>query len=408
MTARRLRGGIPRIGHAARGKPRETIGFGVLIIDRYVLLSALWPFAAVLSVLVALFAGYSLSAILADAVSGLLPMGVIAALAGLKLLIALEVIAPISLFIGVIVAFGRLQEEGELTIMTALGISPMRLARPIMALALALAVSVAALSILARPWAYATSHSITERASNMLNLNAMEAGTFYASHDGRQVIFLGARAGSHGAAEDVFISRRKDDGQVEVIYARGAQPVVRTAVGRRTAYLSNAHMYELDPRDPGHDRLVEAAGVSVNPDGAPPGAPRYSPVAASTQHLAASTLPADIAELQWRLSTGLSTFLLALLGMSLSWGRSSHNRYAKFGPAILAYSAYYLVCTVARTWVEHGRVGRFPGLWWAPAGLAVILLAIWIVRRYPVRLSIGRPQLRGPFQAIDLASGREP
>jgi lipopolysaccharide export system permease protein len=379
-----------------------------LIIDRYVLLSALRPFAAVLGVLVALFAGYSLSGILANAVSGLLPMGVIAALAGLKLLIAIEVLAPISLFIGVIVAFGRLQEDGESTIMMALGMSPLRLGRPIIVLALVLAVAVSALSLLARPWAYATSHSITQRASNMLNLNAMEAGTFYASHDGAQVILLGGRAGSKGAAQDVFVSRRKDDGQVEVIYARHAQPVVRTADGRRTVFLSNAHIYELDPRDPGNDRVVAAAGVSVNPDGAPPGAPGYSPVAASTRHLATSSLPADIAELQWRLSTGVSTFLLALLGMSLSWGRPSHNRYAKFGPAILAYSAYYLLCTVARTWVEHGMVGRFPGLWWAPAGLALILLAIWIARLYPVRLLFGRPKLRRPFQTIDLASGREP
>jgi lipopolysaccharide export system permease protein len=222
-----------------------------LIIDRYVLLSALRPFAAVLGVLVALFAGYSLSGILANAVSGLLPMGVIAALAGLKLLIAIEVLAPISLFIGVIVAFGRLQEDGESTIMMALGMSPLRLGRPIIVLALVLAVAVSALSLLARPWAYATSHSITQRASNMLNLNAMEAGTFYASHDGAQVILLGGRAGSKGAAQDVFVSRRKDDGQVEVIYARHAQPVVRTADGRRTVFLSNAHIYELDPRDRG-------------------------------------------------------------------------------------------------------------------------------------------------------------
>jgi lipopolysaccharide export system permease protein len=358
-------------------------------------------------VLVALFAGYSLSGILADAVAGLLPIGVIAALAGLKLLIALEVLTPISLFVAVVVAFGRLQEDGELTMMLALGMSPVRLARPVIVLALTLALSVSCLSLFARPWAYAESHAITQRASNMLNLNAMKAGTFYASRDGGQVIFLASRADPHGPAQGVFVARRKDDGKVEAIYAGSALPAVTGPGGQRRVYLSDAHIYDLDTQNPANDRMVEAAGVSVNPDGPPPGVPGYSPVAARTLRLAASRYPADIAELQWRLSTGLSTLLLALLGMSLSWGRPRQSRYTKFGPAILAYSSYYLLCTVARTWVEHGQVGPFPGLWWAPAGLALTLVAIWIMRLGPVRSSVARVRLRNPLRTVDLASGQE-
>jgi lipopolysaccharide export system permease protein len=389
-------------------KAKGTVGFGVLNIDRYLRRSVLRPFAAIVGVLVALFAGYSLSGILADAVSGLLSIGVIAALAGLKLLIALEVLTPISLFVAVVVAFGRLQEDGELTIMLALGMSPLRLARPVIMLALTLAVLVSCLSLFARPWAYAESHAITQRASNMLNLNAMEAGTFYASRDGGQVIFLASRPDPHGPAQGVFVARRKDNGQVEVIYARSALPEVTDAGGQRSVYLSDAHIYDLDTQNPTNDRVLEAGGVSINPDGPRPGVPGYSPVAARTLHLATSRSPADIAELQWRLSTGVSTLLLALLGMSLSWGRPRQSRYAKFGPAILAYSAYYLLCTVARTWVEHGRVGPFPGLWWAPATLALTLVAIWIMRLAPGRSWVGRAQWGDPLRTVDLASGQEP
>lgn len=376
-------------------------------IDRYLRRSVLRPFAAVLGVLVALFAGYSLSGILADAVSGLLPLSVIGALAGLKLLIALEVLAPISLFIAIVVAFGRLQEDGELTMMLALGISPMRLARPVIMLALTVSVLVSGLSLFARPWAYAQSHVITQRASNMLNLNAMKAGTFYASHDGAQVIFLANRADPHGPAQDVFVARRKDDGTVEVIYARSALPAITETGGQRRVFLANAHIYDLDTKNPAHDQVVAAEGVSVNPDGVPPGPPGYSPVAAPTQRLAASHAPADIAEFQWRLSTGISTLLLALLGMSLSWGRPRQSRYTKFGPAILAYSAYYLLCTIARTWVEHGRVGPLPGLWWAPATLTVAILAIWIIRLAPMRSPARPAQLGSHLRTADAASGRE-
>jgi lipopolysaccharide export system permease protein len=260
--------------------------------------------------------------------------------------------------------------------MLSLGIGPRQLMRPVVGVALGLAIGVSCLSLFVRPWAYATSHSITRHAAAMLNVNAMEAGTFYGSPDGNQVIFLGNRAGPHAEAQNVFVARR-NGGKMEVIFAQSASPATAGADGRRVVHLTNAHVYDIDHDDPANDQSLEAAGMNVDPDNATPGAASYSPVAAGTAHLFASTDPADIAERQWRLSTGLSTLLLALLGAILSRGRPRQSRYAKFGPAILAYSAYYLLCTTARTWVQHGNVGRFPGLWWAPALLALAMALIW-------------------------------
>ncbi len=334
------------------------------------------PFAAILGILAVLFAGFSLAGILSDAVNGLLPIGAITALTLLKLLISLDVLIPISLFIAVLAGFGRLQADGEITAMLALGMGPRQLLRPVLGLALGLSVCVGCLSLFVRPWAYTTSHDISRRAAVMLNVNAMEPGTFYASPDGSRVIFLGNRAGPHAEARNVFVARRIGT-HLEVIFAGSASPATAGADGQRSVHLSGAHVYEFDHDNPASDQSLEAAGMNVDPDGSAPGAGGYSPVAASTAHLMASRDPADIAERQWRFSTGLSTLLLAILGAILSRGRPRQNRYAKFGPAILAYSAYYLLCTTARTWVQHGDVSRFPGLWWAPAALALSIALIW-------------------------------
>ena len=117
----------------------------------------------------------------------------------------------------------------------------------------------------------------------------------------------------------------------------------------------------------------------IDPNKADDTPPEYGAVAASTLQLLHSTAPRDVAELQWRLSTPLSTLLLGLLGIPLSRGRPRQNKYEKFGTAILIYSLYYLLCTSARTWVQHGVVGFFPGIWWAPAVLGLVLLgfAFW-------------------------------
>jgi lipopolysaccharide export system permease protein len=345
-----------------------------MTIERYLLRSIALPFGLLLSVLVVLFGGFSLTGVLSDAIGGLLPVGVIAALAALKLLIALDVLIPIALFIGVVIAFGRLQSDSEMVAFQALGVSPWQRLRPVLLLAIGLAIVVGGLSLFVRPLAYGWSHLISDRASAMLNVDAMQAGNFYASNSGSQVIFLADRRNRVGAG-GVFVVRQSSE-RVEVISARQAEPVAGQGSSSHLVNLNGAQIYRFNLAHPGEDRVLGASNIVLDPDEVQ-GQPGYSPVAASVRHLAESSAPRDIAELQWRLSTGISTLLLALLGFALSGGRPRQSRFARFGPAIFAYSAYYLVCVLARTWVEHGEVGSVPGLFWAPCGLALTLLVFW-------------------------------
>lgn len=344
--------------------------------DKYLLAEMVRPFVAVLTVLVLLFAGYSLAEILSNAVSGLLPIGAVAVLTGLKALISLEVLIPISLFIAVVVGFGRMQADSEITAMLSLGIGPRQFLRPVMGLACGLALCVAGLSLFARPWAYGLAHEISWRAAGTLNVNAMEAGTFYASQDGSQVIFLGRRAGPGTPAHKVFVARRQGE-QTEIISAARANPVTKGPDGQRSVELLDVHMYRFDKNHPLQDQSLQAMRLTVDPDSPMTNAPSYSAVSASTAHLIKSDQPYNVAERQWRFSTGISTLLLAILGAVISRSQPRQSRYARFGPAILAYSLYYLACTAARTWVAHGNVGTFPGLWWAPALLVLTILCIW-------------------------------
>ena len=347
--------------------------FNALIINQYLARQIGIPFAVILGILCALFGGYSISSLLADPANGLLPAGTIFELAGLKLLISQDVLIPVALYFAVLLSFSRLHADHEITAMEALGTRPLQVARAVLGIALLAALGVGAMSMLARPWAYRTSHAITWAGATKVDVNAMEAGTFYASQDGSRVIFLSHRAGPGSPAQDVFI-RRKLGGHTEVIFAQSATPLAeRDANGQREVYLINAHVYEIDPASPQNDQLISANGLKLDPAGVPGSAPGYSPVAASSAHLAGSAAPRDIAEWQWRLSTPVSTLLLALFGMPLSRTQARQGRYARFGPAILLYAGYYLFCTTSRTWVEHGDILPFPGIWWGPMLLALLL-----------------------------------
>src|ERR1700740_3485419 len=107
-----------------------------MIINRYLLREIVGPLAVVLSVLAVLFTSYGAAGFLSNAVNGLLPTDMIVQLIGLRTLIALELLIPISLYLSVIMAFGRMYSDSEVTAIFALGFSPARVMGVVLALSL--------------------------------------------------------------------------------------------------------------------------------------------------------------------------------------------------------------------------------------------------------------------------------
>ena len=208
-----------------------------MIINRYLIAEISRPLATVLGVLVALFAGYSLNTFLSDAVNGLLPAGAIAELTGLKVLIALEVLIPASLYVAVLLSFARLYGDSEFTAMFALSMRPVAIMRSVLTLAGGLAVVVGCLSLFVRPWAYKRLHALTNRAAILLDLDAVQPGSFYVDQNGARVIFVGRRAGPGAPAEDVFVRLIHPD-RTEIMSARSANTLPGAAPGRSPRCIS--------------------------------------------------------------------------------------------------------------------------------------------------------------------------
>jgi lipopolysaccharide export system permease protein len=353
------------------------------MITRYLIREVTKPLVVILGILIALFASYSAAGFLSDAVNGLLPFDTVAEMIGLKALISLEVLIPVSLYMSVLLSFGKLYGDSEFTAMFALRVTPARIVGAVLALSGCLALFVASLSLTMRPWAYEKLHELSKQAEVTLDVSTMEAGTFYVGQHGNRVIFLSHRDGPTSPAQDAFVQLWHDD-RTEIILAPLAYPLSQaTSNSDSNISLKDAHIYEIGHADKQLDQAMTAQEMIVDLNRHDDTALEYSSVAASTAHLAVSRSAADIAEFQWRLSTPLSTLLLGMLGIPLSCVKPRQSKYEKFGTAILIYSGYYLLCTSARTWVQHGVVAEFPGIWWAPTILAVILVLTAVGPRLP-------------------------
>jgi lipopolysaccharide export system permease protein len=344
-----------------------------MIITRYLLREILGPLAIVLSVLCLLFTSFGAASFLSDAVNGLLPTDMIVQVIGLRTLIALEMLIPISLYLSVVMALGRLYVDSEMTALFALGLTPAKVLRIVLGLSLCMAVVVAGLSVVVRPWAYTRAHELASLAAASLNTKSMEAGTFYGGSNGNRTIFIERRASPAAPARGVFVQLKLRGGGTRIIYARSVELIPHAGEGSQM-HLTDAHVYDVGQNGSGTDVVLHSNDLVLHLSSPSVDPPEYSSVAASTAQLTSSDSAADIAELQWRLSTCLTTLLLGLLAVPLSRARPRQHKNAKVGIAILIYAGYYLLYESARTWVQTGVIPPFPGLWIAPVLLAGVVI----------------------------------
>jgi lipopolysaccharide export system permease protein len=307
---------------------------------------------------------------------GLLPADAVVTLVLVNAAIALEILLPICFHISVVVGLSRLYTDSEMTAFFACGISPMRIFRVVTVVSLLVAVLVACITLYVRPWANGLRYLLEHQVAAEFNFEDLQPGHFYENPSGHRVLFFQAIDPDSGRMQRVFIQTISDDETVTIVSADEAfhQPADDPNAAGFLVCI-RARTYELSP-----DQKLISQTVSKelrvkldDPDDEPIG---YKRKAAPTWQLAQSVRASDIAELQWRLSTPVSAFLMGLLGFPLSRARPREGKYAKLFLSAVIYAVFYNLQLIARTWVEQGVVKSIPGLWWPHLLLALLIVGL--------------------------------
>jgi lipopolysaccharide export system permease protein len=358
-----------------------------LILNRYIIREISQPMLAICAVLIAIFASYSAAEYLADAVSGLLPADFVLLLLLLKIAIALEVLLPTTLYLAVVIALGRMYRDSEMVALESCGVGTLKVFRPVFYLAFMLAILVGILSLYVRPWSFSKIYWLKAQAQSNFDISQMEGGQFYEIKTANLVIFAQDVNHRKNRAEQVFISSQDGKAQ-QVIFAQKAYHRMDQSSGKQLLLLQNGYMYEFEQGgEKGKITEFQKATYLLSPKAVIP--PRYKRKAASTAHLLQSDDLEDIAELQWRLSTPLSTLLLGLLGVLLSRTTPRQGKYAKVMVAFVIFAVYYNLSVVTKNWVEKGAVDPLPGIWAVQSALAVLIVVlawrqnVFVLRRSP-------------------------
>lgn len=363
-------------------------------LDRYLLREVSATFVAVTGVLLVVLASNQFARVLGQAAQSDFPAGIVFTLIGLTTLQQLTLLLPIGLFLGIVLALGRLYHESEMTAMTACGVGPLRVYRPIGLLALVVAVVLAALSFRIVPAAGLQANELRVAALRAAQFAALEPGRFR-SFAGGDAVFYAEQVTRAGELRGVFVQRQVGD-RVEVAVADRA---IQRGAGQpeQTFVLYDGRRYEGIPGSP-EWRIIEFEehGIPIRMPDTRVGRSRDE--LKPTADLLGSSAPGDRAELAWRVAVPIMALVLTVLAVPISRLRPRQGRFARVGLAVLAYFVYSNLLAAVRVWVQKEAPGGQFGLWWVH--LIPLAIAAWLVwselrpgwRLLPRRRRLSRPQ----------------
>jgi lipopolysaccharide export system permease protein len=342
---------------------------------------------AVTVVLLVILLSNQLARVLSQAAANEFPQGVVLALIALTSTSYLTVVVPISFFLAIMLALGRLYHESEMAAMQSCGVGTARLYRPISILGVLIAALLIWLSFWAIPAAIARAQEIRASAYRDAQLGLLEPGRFRTFGSGG-VVFYAERVDDYGVLHNVHVfidhaaAQGGPGGEVEVWVATRAE---QRGAGQteQLFVMYDGEMYQGVPGS-GEFRVVEftEAGIPISLNSGANAAGKAE--MKSSDELLRSQDPRDVAELQWRMSSPLIALVLMVLAVPLARLRPRQGRFGRIGLAILAYFIYSQLLAASRAWLESGAVPSYVGLWWVH-GLGLVIGMFLLLKESPPR-----------------------
>lgn len=344
------------------------------ILDRYILREVAQTWLAVTSVLFFILLTNQFAQVLGDVAKDRLPRDAVFQLIGLTGVQYLTLLVPIGLFLSIMLALGRLYSDSELPAMMACRLGPGGIYRPLLWLMLPLAAVVFWLSVDIGPRALQSIERIGLEARRQADLASIEPGTFVSGGSEGTVVYA-EDVIDGGEIENVFLQRRNESGEIEVVVAdRGEQ---RTSNDRDTRFFV---LYD-GRRYLGIPGTTEFNVIEFGEHGIPYQLPNVEagdaePRAMPTMDLLGSADPEENAELHWRVGIPIATVVLAILAVPLSRSQPRQGRYGKIAIGLLVFIIYFNLLSAGKAWLESGTLPMIAGMWWVHAVMLLLALVM--------------------------------
>ncbi len=391
-----------------------------MIIQRYIVKEIALSFFATLIVLLLIILGNTFVRLLGDVSSGSLPVDVLGKLVFFKSINGVIKLVPIALLIGMMLAFGRLYRDHEVSAMHSAGLGPKGFYKGIFLFVGPLTAVVALLVILVVPQLEKASNDIKNEVKQRPEAAGIPVGEFMHANAGDKRVTLFVEdidqdnvvmkrfflhledkendkgnnkekdkgKSEEGAAQETKIQTEEKQSTTDVVdepidntdvvlSAQKALLYIDSENGDRVFKIENGSRYDHN-RSTGefsifkfaeHGIHIPALKIKISKDLESKTISELLDIGDNESH----------AEVHWRIALILSAPIMALLAFPLSYTTPRQGKFGKLAIGILLYAVYANLVITGQSMIEEGKIPNWLGLWWAH--LIFIVLALWLVHR---------------------------
>jgi len=318
---------------------------------------------AVTLVLLLIFMSGRFIKYLAQAASGGLSPDILLQVMAYRLPGFLELILPLGFFIGILLAYGRMYLESEMTVLHACGYSRNRLLAHTLAMSLFVAMLVASMSLFISPWGMNKVESLFLDQSRMTEFEMLFPGKFQKLKSGKRVTYAQSLSSDKRKMFEVFISDSSgSESGINLIYAKEGTQVIDKNSGERYLVLHDGSRYEGVPGTFDFQVIkFDSYGVKIEIPDVEQRSVKEEAI--PTISLLNSSQLNERALLQWRVSLAMLVPIVTLLAVALCKVNPRQGRFFHLLPAMLVYVLYLGLLIVARKKIAKGELPPELGVW---------------------------------------------
>lgn len=357
-----------------------------MIIFRYLLKEVAKTQLAVFFVLMAIFISNKFVRVLDDASEGGIPGHLVMIFIGLKVPDLAGMILPLSLFLGILLAYGRIYADNEMAVLHACGISEWYVVRVTLILGLITAIVTGAFTLYLSPFASEYEYQVKEDLAADSGLSSLIAGRFQKTGNEKAVVFIHDKDRESGTLKKVFVAQLPDKEHTaesiinsSLVYAAQGQ-VIEEETGSQRLVLTDGIRYQNDVKNEEfrevafgkyyiqiQDQKVEHKRRKLS------AIPTDKLLSAPDEELRNEYR----AEMQWRMAFPIVCLVVTLIAVPLSTVNPRQGKFGKMIPALILFLSYFLLLTASRSALESGALPNSIGLW--PVHFLAFVLGVILI-----------------------------
>ncbi|MBS1212465.1 MAG: lptF [Proteobacteria bacterium] len=333
---------------------------------------------SVLTVLVTIIVSRKFLSILTKAIEGEVAADTLFVLLGLKMVTATIILLPPSLFLAMLMVFGRMYRDQEMTIFASSGVGLARMYRSVAYFVLPLSLLAGYLALDVMPRAEREAQTLMHKDEQTADVRGIKPGRFNEFSKGDVVLYAEGLSKDDQTLTNLFVQSRNGDETGVVVAENGY--IKENELGEHFVVLRYGKRYQGVPGQ--QDYIIsEFEDYAVRIDEGDSEDAALKREAEPTANLWRSQTPRELAELQKRLAVPFGTLLLGILAIPLSRVAPRGGVYGNVMIAFLIYMVYENLQRVSQGLLMTGKIP----LWLSYSAVYLLMTAVvlfYLIRAY--------------------------